>query len=128
MNQGVILKMISDRVRQIREAQDVEGKKMTQEAFGKQLGVSRSVIANLEYGRVEPTEAIIKLVCATFNVIYAWLKEGVGDMFVCREDRSLDTLVADHGALGEDIEFIRKYLGLSADARKIVRSVLKEVL
>ncbi|MEG0512939.1 MAG: helix-turn-helix transcriptional regulator [Clostridia bacterium] len=42
--------------------------KLTQTEFGERLGVSKDVVANLEYGRVTPSESIVKLMCVTFNL------------------------------------------------------------
>jgi len=36
--------------------------------FGERIGVSKDVIANLEYGRVDPTESMIRLIVQTFNM------------------------------------------------------------
>lgn len=54
---------------------------LTQTEFGERLGVSRSAIANIEYGRVEPTPIICKLLCREFNVNPVWLETGAGEMF-----------------------------------------------
>lgn len=54
--------------------------KMTQTAFGEKLGMSRDAINNLENGRVDPAESTLRLICQTYNVNYAWLKTGEGDM------------------------------------------------
>ena len=57
--------MIGERIKLVRQSQD---KKLTQEEFGDMLGVSRSVIANAELGRVEPTELFIQHLCSVFDV------------------------------------------------------------
>ena len=57
---------------------------MTQEEFGQALGVSRSVIANIEYNRLarpEQKEPIIKLICKQFHVNESWLRTGEGEPF-----------------------------------------------
>lgn len=54
--------------------------KLTQTAFGEQLGVSKDVIANLELGRVVPTASVINLICMTFDIEPLWLKDGIGEM------------------------------------------------
>lgn len=79
---------VSSRVKAVRESLKIDGKKMTQQVFAEKLGTTRSVIANIEYGRVEPTGIIIKLICSTFDVDYLWLTTGQGEMF----HQSLDTL------------------------------------
>ena len=50
--------------------------KLSQRAFGEQLGVSIDVIANLEYNRVEPSESMLILISKTYGVRYEWLKTG----------------------------------------------------
>ena len=56
-------------------------KKMSRAVFGAELGVSGDVINNLERGRVEVKEPIIRLICAKFNVNEEWLRTGEGEMF-----------------------------------------------
>ena len=53
---------------------------LSQQAFGEKLGVSRSVINNIERNvlqRPEQKEPLYKLICKEFNISYLWLTEGV---------------------------------------------------
>lgn len=54
--------------------------KLTQSSFGEKLGLSRDAVNNLENGRVEPPESILRLISQTYNVNYKWLKTGEGEM------------------------------------------------
>lgn len=57
---------------------------MNQTDFGKVLGVSRSVIKNMELNvlaRPEQKEPIIKLICKEFHVNESWLRTGEGEPF-----------------------------------------------
>lgn len=67
--------MISERIRTIRQKT-----KLSQQEFGKLLGVSRDVISNLEYARVQPKEPFLTLLCNTFDVNKKWLLTGEGEM------------------------------------------------
>ena len=67
--------MISERIKLIRNTA-----KMSQQEFGKNLGVSRDVISNIEYGRVEPKELFIDHLCNIFNINKEWLLNGTGKM------------------------------------------------
>lgn len=57
---------------------------MSQTAFGKQLGVSRSVIKNIELNALaKPDQKIplLKLICKEFSVNEEWLINGTGSAF-----------------------------------------------
>jgi len=79
---------IGKRIKSIREM-----KTLTQKEFGEQIGVSRDVIGNIEYGRVEVKENIIKLVILKFNINEVWLRTGQGEMFTEPDTISLDEYV-----------------------------------
>ena len=68
--------MISGQVKALRKALN-----LTQTEFGNSLGVSRDVIGNIEYDRVEPSDLIINMMCAKFDVDEHWLRTGEGEMF-----------------------------------------------
>lgn len=50
--------------------------KLTQEEFGKRLGVSRNAIANIESGRVNPSDLFLKLLSKEFNISKEWIETG----------------------------------------------------
>lgn len=54
---------------------------LSQEEFGKRLGVTKSAISKLEKSERGITEQMTKLLCREFNVDYLWLTTGKGDMF-----------------------------------------------
>lgn len=54
--------------------------KLSQEAFGEKLGVTRSSVSNMETGRFNITETMVKLICSTFNVNEGWFRTGEGQM------------------------------------------------
>lgn len=55
---------------------------ITQEEFGKKIGLTRSAISYLESGRSKLTEKTLFLICITFDVSKEWLKFGTGNMFI----------------------------------------------
>ena len=71
---------MNKRIKEIRKSL-----KLSQKEFGEQLGVSRDVIANIEYGRVEPQPLFVKHLCSTFNVNPIWLETGEGEIFLIKE-------------------------------------------
>ncbi len=67
---------MKERIKAIRTAL-----KLSQREFGERLGVSRDVISNLEYGRVEPKELLLRHICELYGVNEEWLLHGKGKMF-----------------------------------------------
>ena len=67
---------IGSRIREV-----INSLNLSQSDFGKQIGVSRDVINNLELARLKKDpEALIRLICKTYNVNYGWLMTGNGEM------------------------------------------------
>ena len=97
--------------------------KLSQEAFGKQLGVSRSVINNIErncLARPDQKLSLIKLMCKEFNVNEDWILNGNEPMFIESDTFSLDKLVRNHGASNFELEILKAYFELDIEIRKAV--------
>ena len=96
--------MIQERVKALRKHFD-----LSQAEFGKQLGVSRDVISNLEYGRVAVSDLIINMICAKFGVNEQWLRTGEGEMFPpMTTDMKVAKLVG--GIMKEDLSEFKQEL------------------
>lgn len=74
---------MSNKIKTVREAL-----KLSQREFGERLGVSRDVISNIEYNRVQPKELLIRHMCELYNINKLWLETGEGEMF---NDNSSET-------------------------------------
>lgn len=68
--------MPANRIRRVREALN-----LSQREFGEKLGVSRDVISNIEYGRVQPKKLLLQHMCQLYRVNARWLETGEGEMF-----------------------------------------------
>lgn len=102
---------------------------LSQEDFAKKLGLkSRGKIANIEFGKVEPDDEFIKLICKTYNVNYKWLVYGIGEMF--KENDSDAQAIVD-SVMSGDNEFAKKILvkfaRLSEDRWRQIAEILKEL-
>lgn len=64
---------------------------LSQEAFGKRLGVQKSSISKVEKGINGMTEQMLLSVCREFDINEEWLRTGQGKMFV---ELSKEELVA----------------------------------
>lgn len=49
--------------------------------FGDQIGLSHSGLSDIENGKYNINERIVKLICTQFNVNEEWLRYGKGEMF-----------------------------------------------
>lgn len=54
---------------------------LNQKDFGERLGITKSAISNIETGRFNVTDTMLKLMCSEFNVREEWLKTGEGNMY-----------------------------------------------
>ena len=66
---------VQERLKTIRKSMS-----MTQRQFAERIGVSRDVVASWEIGRVQPSEAMLRLICRECAVGCGWLKTGEGEM------------------------------------------------
>lgn len=106
---------MNDRIKEVREDQ-----KLSRAAFGKRLGVSGDVINNLERGRVEAKDPIIKLICTEYSVNEDWLRTGNGSMYVEPDTFSLDEFVKQHGATEIELQIMKTYFELPPDVREML--------
>lgn len=97
---------------------------LSQQDFGKALGVSNTAISKLENGENNVTDQMVKLICREFNVDYIWLTTGKGEMFASDEvefarlvDRVMDS---------ED-EFVRGFFKAFASLNVEQWDLLKDI-
>lgn len=55
---------------------------LSQTDFGKQIGISKSSVSDIEIGRISISKRTIISICSKFNVNEEWLKSGNGNMFL----------------------------------------------
>jgi transcriptional regulator with XRE-family HTH domain len=67
---------IIDRLKLIREKLN-----MNQGEFARQIGLTQAAVSMITAEKSKLTEKNIKLICVTFNVNEAWLRDGRGEMF-----------------------------------------------
>lgn len=114
---------IPNRIKKLRKALN-----LSQPKFGEKLGVSKSVIVNLELGRVELKEFMLKLICKTYNVNPLWLTEGKGDMFFEVADEFLDDLAIEYELTDIEKKIVSNFVKLPADERAQVIETIKKLI
>ena len=115
-----------ERIRQLRK----QHLKLSQEQFGEQLGVSRSVIANIEtnvLARPEQKEPLYRLICETFHVNYKWLTSGDGEMLVTTKQSFVEKLSEEYGLSYTAQKIIECYLNLDDQQRTAVDDFIKTI-
>ena len=101
---------------------------MSQTEFGVKLGVSRSVIKNIELdalARPDQKLSLIKLMCKEFSVNEEWLFHGSMPMFVTPETFSLDQYLKERGCTALEMEIVKAYFELDIDTRQKVFEVFE---
>lgn len=83
---------------------------LSQDEFGRRLGLTRGAITNIEYNKTEPKPLFISLLCKEFNVNETWLRTGEGDMFKLDADENALMEWAGSVLGGEDDDFRRRFL------------------
>lgn len=104
--------------------------KLSQEQFGEQLGVSRTVIKNIELGtlaRPEQKEPLYRLICETFHVNYKWLTSGDGEMLITTKQSFVEKLSEEYGLSFTAQKIIECYLQLDEQQRAAVDDFIKTI-
>ena len=80
---------------------------LTQQEFSDKIGIKRNTFAQYENGRNEPIDAVVRLICSTYNVNEEWLRTGAGEMFVSQKTNMRVQAWIDKVLAGrpEDIRF-----------------------
>ncbi|EHL18517.1 hypothetical protein HMPREF9630_00242 [Peptoanaerobacter stomatis] len=111
-----------ERVKQVRKYFS-----LSQDAFGEKLGVSRSVIKNIELNLLAKPDqklSLLKLICSTFGVSEEWLIDGNGDMFVETAGDYIDKLALEYSLDELDLQIIQTFLELEKDDRAVIKKYL----
>lgn len=102
---------------------------LSQEEFGRRLGVGRGAITNIEFNKVEPKPLFVDLICREFSVNREWLETGEGEMLrQLSEDEELE-LIFDQIHMSTDPTIraiIRAYWKLPDNAKAAVRQFIMD--
>lgn len=107
------METIGDRIKQVRKELS-----LSMEKFGDKIGIVKSAINNIEKGLNNPSERTLKLICSEFNVNYAWLTEGQGEMFIEIPDNILDRLIKEYDLEEDNKPILKAYLEAKPETRK----------
>lgn len=99
---------MNERVKELRQALCLSGEK-----FGEAIGVKRSAISDIETGRNNLTEQMIKSICLAYNVNENWLRTGEGSMFNRTKESFLAELQKQFSLSDLQVNLIKTYIELS---------------
>ena len=109
-----------ERVKQIRKSLN-----LTLEKFGNALGMKKNSVSQVENGKNNLTEQMAKSICREFNVNYAWLMNGEGEMFSSDNEDIMQ--IIEHIMSGEN-EFhknlMKSFATMSLDDLKALERVI----
>lgn len=66
---------------------------LTQEEFGRKIGMLKSGVSRIENGVNGTTEQTLRSICREYGASYLWLTEGVGPMFEDGDGAALHVMI-----------------------------------
>lgn len=113
----------NERVKQVRNELG-----LSQKAFAEKMGLSRDVISNIEYGRTDVKDNVMKSIAKFYRVNYYWLKDGKGDPFLGTPDVLMDDVVERYNLDELDQTIIEEYVKLDPEMRNAIKVLIKNIL
>ena len=114
---------IKERIKEIRKYYQ-----LNQDDFGKKLGITRSVVVNIELGRAPIKNLLIDYVCDIYSINKEWLLFGTGEMLKSTEQNLLNELVKEFNLDEDELSIIKSYINLPKIQRKNFVSILKAMV
>ena len=108
---------------------------LTQQEFADALGIARGNISAYEVAKNSLSDAVIALICKTFDISEEWLRTGAGDM---RIQRSPEEEVAiyveellDYEGSGNPfydaiIEMMKTYINLDSKSQAVIQEFFRK--
>lgn len=101
---------------------------LSQEAFGKKIGITKASISRIEKEDRNPSEQTIKSICREFGVDYFWLTEGIGnEMFIKKETDPIKLVAKEHGLTDLEAEIVVEFMKLTAEERAMMVNIIRKL-
>lgn len=112
-----------DRIKEVRKTLG-----LSQKAFGKKLGVSRSAINNIDSKAVPLKPLFVEHLCDIFGINKDWLQTGKGEMFLISPENIVDKLAKEYKLDDTDKAIITSYLNLNTSERAAVKKYIVNIV
>lgn len=96
--------------------------------FALKVSTTQGHISDIENGRKELSDRMIKLICLQFSVNEDWLRTGEGKMFAEQETFSLDDYAKRSNLSTLEKKIIKGYMDLAPETRENLIDTFKNVL
>jgi len=116
---------MKNRIKEVRKS-----RRLTQEEFGKLIGVKGNTITNYENGLRNPSDAIINSICREFNVNEDWLRTGEGEMYTDRDDVAdvvSEIMEKTNPLYDMVVDIIKAYSELDEPSKKAINNLIDKI-
>lgn len=96
-----------ERIKQIRKAN-----KLTQEAFGASIGVTKAMVSHIENNHANFSKSALKTICNLYSINEEWLRTGSGEMEI-KKTRNEEIAQFINDVMEQENDNIKKRLVLS---------------
>lgn len=113
-----------ERIKKIRKS--LRGK-VTQEVFAESIGISRNALAHYEVNRVEPSDAILKLITMKYNVNPEYLSDGEFPMFLepSSDDEMIDRIMSSENEFAKSV--MKAFAKLGDEEWQMLKKLVDEI-
>lgn len=118
------MKTINERIYYLRK----KVLKISQRELGKILGIGDTAVSKLEKTGSTVTERNIKNICTEFDVSYAWLVNGLGDIFIEDDESTVELLKRDYNLRDVEVRLIQEFLKLDENERDVLINYLERAI
>lgn len=117
---------IGERIREYRKSLG-----LTMAQFGERLSITGSAVSLIELGNTNPSDRILKAICAEYNVSREWLETGEGEMEILPLDADTELFAEmqkiESSATLESLKAIaRMYVGLTIEERRTLDKMITD--
>lgn len=91
--------------------------KLSQEEFGKKIGITKSTVSYIEAGKSKLTDKNVLAICREYKVDENWLRTGRGDKFLPTQEGLIGKLANEYQLNYIERSILEEYLNLPIESR-----------